>query len=220
MDIDGLGEAVMTQLVQKGFVQRVSDIFALQREQLLALDKFKEKSADNLLRAIEDAKGRNLDKLVFALGIRNIGEKAATLLAEKFRELEALAAATPEEILTIDGMGEIMAQSIVDFFAKEGTRDLLARLKDAGVNFRYQGEEKTDLLAGKTLVVTGTLPTLSRSEAEALIVKNGGKAAGSVSKKTAYVVAGEAAGSKLTKAQELGIPVISEEELLRMVNPQ
>ena len=220
MDIDGLGEAVMTQLVQKGFVQRVSDIFTLQREQLLELDKFKEKSADNLLRAIGDAKSRNLDKLVFALGIRNIGEKAAALLAEKFRELDVLAAATPEDILTIDGMGEIMAQSIVDFFAKEGTRDLLARLKAAGVNFRYQGEEKTDLLAGKTLVLTGTLPTLSRSEAEALIVKNGGKAAGSVSKKTAYVVAGEAAGSKLTKAQELGIPVISEEELLRMVSPQ
>ena len=217
MDIDGLGEAVMTQLVQKKLVQRVSDIFSLTREQLLTLDKFKAKSADNLLRAIENAKGRNLDKLVFALGIRNIGEKAAALLAEKFREMEVLAAASPEEILTIDGMGEIMAQSIVDFFAKDGTKDLLVRLSEAGVNFSYHGEEKTDLLAGKTLVVTGTLPTLSRGEAEALIVKNGGKAAGSVSKKTAYVVAGEAAGSKLTKAQELGVPVISEEELLRMV---
>ena len=217
MDIDGLGEAVMTQLVQKKLVQRVSDIFSLTREQLLTLDKFKAKSADNLLRAIENAKGRNLDKLVFALGIRNIGEKAAALLAEKFREMEVLAAASPEEILTIDGMGEIMAQSIVDFFAKDGTKDLLVRLSEAGVNFSYHGEEKTDLLAGKTVVVTGTLPTLSRGEAEALIVKNGGKAAGSVSKKTAYVVAGEAAGSKLTKAQELGVPVISEEELLRMV---
>ncbi len=220
MDIEGLGEAVMTQLVQKGMVQRVSDIFALERQQLLALDKFKEKSADNLLNAIEEAKNRNLDKLVFALGIRNIGEKAAAILAEKFRELETLAETTAEEISTIDGMGEIMAQSVVDFFAKEGTKDLLARLKAAGVNFRYQGEEKTDILAGKTLVVTGTLPTLSRSEAEALIVKNGGKATGSVSKKTAYVVAGEAAGSKLTKAQELGIPVISERELLQMVGQQ
>ncbi len=217
MDIDGLGEAVMTQLVQKGMVQRVSDIFALERQQLLTLDKFKEKSADNLLNAIEEAKSRNLDKLVFALGIRNIGEKAAAILAEKFRDLETLAGATAEEILAIDGMGEIMAQSVVDFFAKDGTKDLLSRLMAAGVNFRYRGEEKTDILAGKTLVVTGTLPTLSRSEAEALIVKNGGKAAGSVSKKTAFVVAGEAAGSKLTKAQELGIPVISEQELLEMV---
>lgn len=217
MDIDGLGEAVMTQLVEKNYVQRVSDIYALTQEQLLALDKFKEKSAANLLHAIEESKKQNLDKLIFALGIRNIGEKAAALLAEKFKDLENLAQADAELILEIDGMGEIMAGSIADFFQKEGTKDLLARLKAAGVNFRYQGEEKTDILAGKTLVVTGTLPTLSRNDAEALIVKNGGKAAGSVSKKTAYVVAGEAAGSKLTKAQELGVPVISEEELLRMV---
>lgn len=217
MDIDGLGEAVMTQLVEKNYVQRVSDIYALTQKQLLALDKFKEKSAANLLHAIKESKKQNLDKLIFALGIRNIGEKAAALLAEKFKDLENLAQADAELILEIDGMGEIMAGSIADFFQKEGTKDLLARLKAAGVNFRYQGEEKTDILAGKTLVVTGTLPTLSRNDAEALIVKNGGKAAGSVSKKTAYVVAGEAAGSKLTKAQELGVPVISEEELLRMV---
>lgn len=217
MDIDGLGEAVMTQLVEKALVLRVSDIYSLTHKQLLTLDKFKEKSAANLLQAIEASKAQNLDKLIFALGIRNIGEKAATLLAEKFKTLETLADATVEEILEIDGMGEIMAGSIVDFFQKEGTRDLLSRLKDAGVNFLYQGEEKTDVLAGKTLVVTGTLPTLSRSEAEALITQNGGKAAGSVSKKTSFVVAGEAAGSKLTKAQELGIPVISEQELLQMV---
>ncbi len=220
MDIDGLGEAVMTQLVDKGFVKRISDIFALEMDQLLQLDKFKEKSASNLMAAILDAKGRNLDKLIFALGIRNIGEKAAQLLAEEFRTLDALAAADADAILKIDGMGDIMAQSILDFFAKQGTRDLMERLRAAGVNFTYVGEEKTNLLAGKTLVVTGTLPTLSRSDAEALIVKNGGKAAGSVSKKTAYVVAGEAAGSKLTKARELGIPVITEDDLLRMVNPE
>lgn len=220
MDIDGLGEAVMTKLVEKGFVHQVSDIFSLQKEQLLQLDKFKDRSAENLLAAIQQAKGCNLDKLVFALGIRNIGEKAALLLAEKFRTMDALAAATEEEILAIDGMGEIMATSITEFFARAGTRDLLQRLRQAGVNFRYEGAEKTDLLAGKTLVVTGTLPTLSRAEAEALIVQNGGKAAGSVSKKTAFVVAGEAAGSKLTKARELGIPVLTEEELLQMVAPQ
>lgn len=217
MDIDGLGEAVMTQLVEKKYVQRVSDIYALTQEQLLTLDKFKKKSAANLLQAIEESKKQNLDKLIFALGIRNIGEKAAALLAEKFKDLESLAQADSALILEIDGMGEIMAGSIVDFFQKEGTKDLLARLKESGVNFHFQSEEGTDLLAGKTLVVTGTLPTLSRNDAEALIVKNGGKAAGSVSKKTAYVVAGEAAGSKLTKARELGIPVISEEELLRMI---
>ena len=217
MDIDGLGVAVMTQLVERGLVSQIPDIFTLTQEQLLTLDKFKEKSASNLISAIGDARSRNLDKLIFALGIRNIGEKAAVLLAEKFRTLDALAAATTEEIMTIDGMGDIMAQSIADFFGKEGTRDLIRRLKALQVNFNYIGEEKTDKLAGLTLVVTGTLPTLSRSEAEALITKNGGKAAGSVSKKTAYVVAGEAAGSKLTKAQELGIPVLTEQELLQLL---
>lgn len=218
MDIDGLGEAVMTQLVDKGFVRQIPDIFTLTAQQLLCLDKFKEKSTQNLLNAIREAKGRNLDKLIFALGIRNIGEKAAVLLAEHFKSLQNLQNATEQAILQIDGMGEIMAQSLLDFFAKDGTRDLLERLLAEGVNFQYHGEEKTDRLAGKTLVVTGTLPTLSREEAEALIVKNGGKAAGSVSKKTAYVVAGQAAGSKLSKARELGIPVITEEDLLRMVS--
>lgn len=217
MDIDGLGEAVMTQLVEKGFVQKVSDIYSLTAEQLLELDKFKQKSAQNLAQAIQRSKEQNLDKLIFALGIRNIGEKAAQLLAEQFGSLQALAKADLDSLMRIEGLGGIMAQSILDFFAKQGTQDLLQRLEEAGVNFRYQGEEKTTLLAGKTLVVTGTLPNLSRSEAEALIVHNGGKAAGSVSKKTAYVVAGEAAGSKLTKARELGVPVLTEAELLQML---
>ncbi len=219
MDIDGLGVAVMTQLTEKGFVQQIPDLFSLTQEQLLQLDKFREKSAANLLEAIQKAKSRNLDKLIFALGIRNIGEKAALALAEEFRTLDALAAAKVDDILKIDGMGEIMAQSIVDFFAKAGTQDLLQRLARAGVNFQYTGAEKTDRLAGKTLVVTGTLPTLSRAQAEELIVRSGGKAAGSVSRKTAFLVAGEAAGSKLNKARELGIPVITEEDLLRMVAP-
>ncbi len=219
MDIDGLGVAVMTQLTEKGFVQQIPDLFSLTQEQLLQLDKFREKSAANLLEAIQKAKSRNLDKLIFALGIRNIGEKAALALAEEFRTLDALAAAKVDDILKIDGMGEIMAQSIVDFFAKAGTQDLLQRLSRAGVNFQYTGAEKTDRLAGKTLVVTGTLPTLSRAQAEELIVRSGGKAAGSVSRKTAFLVAGEAAGSKLNKARELGIPVITEEDLLRMVAP-
>ena len=131
--------------------------------------------------------------------------------------MEALQGASVEEICTINGFGELMAQSVVEFFSKEGTTDLVRRLRELGLNMRWQGEPRTDRLAGLTLVVTGTLPTLSRKEAEALIVKNGGKAAGSVSKKTAYVVAGEAAGSKLTKAQELGVPVLSEAEFLAML---
>lgn len=217
MDIDGLGKAVAAQLVEKGYVKSAADIYDLTVEQLLTLDKFKQKSADNLWNAIRASKSNNLDKLLFGLGIRNIGDKAAALLAEHFGSMEALAAADEEAISAIDGFGGIMAQSVVAFFARQGTADLLARLRAAGVNMTWQGEEKTDKLAGMTIVVTGTLASLSRAEAEALIVKNGGKASGSVSKKTAYVLAGEAAGSKLTKAQQLGVPVLTEQEFLAML---
>ena len=217
MDIDGLGKAVAAQLVSKGYVHSAADLYDLTEEQLMTLEKFKEKSARNLLNAIEASKGNNLDKLLFGLGIRNIGEKAAALIAEHFRSMQAVRDAKEEQLSEIDGFGAVMAQSVVAFFAKEGTEDLIRRLADAGVNMEWHGEEKTDKLAGKTIVLTGTLPTLSRSEAEALITKNGGKASGSVSKKTAYVLAGEAAGSKLTKAQQLGVPVIDEETFLQMI---
>lgn len=217
MDIDGLGKAVSAQLVERGYVRSAADIYDLTEEQLLTLDKFKEKSARNLLSAIEASKKNNLDKLIFGLGIRNIGDKAAALLAEHFGSMEAVGAASVEEISAIDGFGGVMAQSVVEFFAKQGTADLLERLAKAGVNLQWQGEEKTDKLAGKTIVVTGTLAGLSRAEAEALIVKNGGKASGSVSKKTAYVLAGEAAGSKLAKARELGVPVLTEQEFLQLI---
>lgn len=217
MDIDGLGKAVAAQLVSKGYVHSAADLYDLTEEQLMTLDKFKEKSARNLLNAIEASKENNLDKLLFGLGIRNIGEKAAASIAEHFRSMQAVRQAGEEQLSEIDGFGAVMAQSVLAFFAKEGTEDLLGRLERAGVNMEWHGEEKTDKLAGKTIVVTGTLPTLSRAEAEALITKNGGKASGSVSKKTAYVLAGEAAGSKLTKAQQLGIPVIDEAAFLQMI---
>ncbi len=217
MDIDGFGPAVATQLVERGFVYTAADIYDLTREQLLQLDKFKEKSAENLLTAIAASKNNGLDKLLFALGIRNIGEKAAVLLAEAFGSMDALMAATEEQINAIDGFGGVMAASVLDFFAKEGSRDLIRRLVAAGVDMQYHGQKKSQLLLGKTIVVTGTLPTLSRTEAEALITQNGGKASGSVSKKTSYVLAGEAAGSKLTKAQTLGIPVIDEAAFLKML---
>ena len=220
MDIDGLGTAVATQLVEKGLVHSVADLYALTQEQLLTLAKFKEKSADNLYKAIERSKENNLDKLLFGFGIRNIGDKAAALLAEHFGTLEAIREAGVEAISEIDGFGGVMAQSIVEFFAKDGTADVIHRLADAGVNMKWKGEPKGDKLAGKTLVVTGTLETLSRSEAEALIVRNGGKASGSVSKKTSYVVAGAAAGSKLTKAQSLGVPVLTEEEFLVLLRDE
>lgn len=217
MDIDGLGTAVATQLVSKGMVHSAADLYTLKLEQLLTLDKFKEKSATNLLQAIQHSKQNNLDKLLFGFGIRNIGDKAAALLAEHFGSMQAIREATAEQIGEIDGFGGVMAQSVLEFFAKEGTADLVHRLADRGVNMQWKGEPKGDKLAGKTLVVTGTLETLSRSEAEALIVKNGGKASGSVSKKTSYVVAGAAAGSKLTKAQALGVPVLTEQEFLAML---
>lgn len=217
MDIDGLGTAVATQLVSKGMVHSAADLYTLTLEQLLTLDKFKEKSATNLLQAIQHSKQNNLDKLLFGFGIRNIGDKAAALLAEHFGSMQAIREATAEQIGEIDGFGGVMAQSVLEFFAKEGTADLVHRLADCGVNMQWKGEPKGDKLAGKTLVVTGTLETLSRSEAEALIVKNGGKASGSVSKKTSYVVAGAAAGSKLTKAQTLGVPVLTEQEFLAML---
>ena len=217
MDIDGLGVAVCTQLVDRGLVRSAADLYTLTPEQLLTLDKFKDKSADNLLAAIAHSKENNLDKLLFGLGIRNIGDKAAALLAGHFGTMEAVAAATAEQICEIDGFGAVMAQSVVEFFAREGTADLVRRLAAQGVNMRWQGQVRTDKLAGKTIVVTGTLPTLSRKEAEAMIVQNGGKASSSVSKKTAYVLAGEAAGSKLDKARQLGVPVLSEAEFLSMI---
>ncbi len=220
MDIDGFGPAVAAQLTERGLVRTAADIYDLTLEQLLTLDKFKEKAAANLLEAIAASKQNGLDRLLFALGIRNIGSKAAALLAERFGTMEAVEAATEEALNEIDGFGGVMTESVLDFFAKEGTRDLLRRLRAAGVNTRYNGPEKTDRLAGKTIVVTGTLPTLSRMQAEALISQNGGKAASSVSKKTSYVLAGEAAGSKLTKAQALGIPVLNEAEFMDLIGSE
>ena len=217
MDIDGLGEAVAAQLIDKGYVKNVADAYDLTVDQLLTLDKFKQKSATNLKTAIERSKTNNLDKLVFGLGIRNIGDKAAAQLAERFGTMDAIRAATQEQIAEIDGFGGIMAQSVAEFFARQGTADLLDRLAAAGVNMIWHGEPRGTALEGLTIVVTGTLPTLSRQEAESLIKQNGGKASGSVSKKTSYVLAGEAAGSKLTKAQALGVPVIDEAEFLSMI---
>ena len=217
MNIDGLGPAVAAQLVEKGLIRNASDIYYLRAEDLHQLEKFKEKSVLNLLAAIEASKQNNLDKLLFALGVRNIGAKGAALLAEHFGTIEAVQNAHAQQINEIDGFGGVMTESVLDFFAKDGTQDLIRRLSQAGVNTEYHGERKTSRLSGMTIVVTGTLPTLSRNDAEALIVKNGGKASGSVSKKTSYVLAGDAAGSKLTKAQSLGVSVIDEPEFLRMI---
>lgn len=220
MDIDGLGEAVAQQLLNKGFVKTVADLYTLTKQDLMTLDKFGEKSADNLLESIRKSKSRELPGLVFALGIRGIGSSSAVLLCKKFGSMENIMNASAEEISQINGFGDVLAESVYTAMREPHRIALINRLRDLGLNMTYTGEQASDKLAGLTIVVTGTLPTLKREQAKALIEKNGGKFGSSVSKKTNYVLAGEEAGSKLTKANELGIPVITEEQFLNMIDEQ
>lgn len=219
MDIDGLGLAVLSQLVENGFIKNFTDIYKLRAVDISALERMGEKSALNLIDAVEKSKSREIYKFIYALGIRHIGQKAAKLLCEHFLSVEKLFTATVEEILEIDGFGEIMAQSVVDYFSLEQTRNLIDELKSLGV-LMMPMEKKTaeGVFLGKTFVLTGTLPTLTRNEASKIIEDNGGKTSSSVSKKTDFVLAGEDAGSKLAKANSLGVTVISEEEFLSMIN--
>ena len=217
MNIDGMGPQIVELLLANHLISDVADLYALKAESLSALERLGEKSAQNLIGAIAASKEAGLERLVFALGIRNIGEVAAAALAARYGTLEALMDATAEEICTLSDFGAITASSVVDFFAHESNRRLCQKLIEAGLLTASVATPAEDLLEGLTFVLTGTLPTMSRDEAGALIKAKGGKVSGSVSKKTSYVVAGEAAGSKLTKAQSLGVPVISEEELLAMI---
>ncbi len=218
MDIEGLGESVCEVLVNEGLVKNAADIYYLKEEQLLSLERFAEKSARNLIEAIEKSKENDLSKLLFAFGIRHIGAKAAKLLSVNFGTLEKIMSATKEEILLIDGFGEIMAESAVEFFALEPTKRMVEELQSAGVNMKSLAEVKDNRFQGMTFVLTGTLPTMSRAEASEIIEGFSGKTSSSVSKKTTYVLAGEDAGSKLTKAQTLGVTIISEEEFKNMIN--
>ena len=217
MDIDGLGPAVLEQLVAAGKLHSPADLYALTREELSGLERMGEKSAENLIAALETSKQNPVWRLIFALGIPHIGQKAAKLLCAKFGGIDEILAASAEEIAAIDGYGEIMAQAATQFFSLSGTRHLIGRLREAGLTLSGKPEASGEgLFSGMTFVLTGTLPHLARSEAAAIIERLGGKAASSVSKKTTYVVAGEAAGSKLTKAESLGIPVLDEAALLQM----
>ena len=216
MDVEGLGPAALEQLSAALSVQSPADLYGITAEQLETLERFGKKSAENLVAAIEKSKQNDLSRLLFALGIPHIGAKAAKLLSSTFRTMDALIAADEEAIAAIDGFGGIMAQEVYAFFRKRSALELIDRLKAAGVNMTGESTVSDTRFLGKTFVLTGTLPTLTRAEASKLIEKNGGKVSSSVSKKTAYVVAGEEAGSKLTKAQTLGIPVITEAELLAM----
>lgn len=218
MNIDGLGEAIVGLLIDNRLISSAADLYTLTAEQLMTLPSFKEKSVSNLLTAIENSKKNEPDRLIFALGIRGIGGRSATLLCKRFGSVEAVMNATAEEITAIDSFGEVLAENIVNAFGDEGMRALVERLKEYGLNMEYHDAAVSDIFAGKTFVITGTLPTMKREEAKSLIESMGGKCSGSVSKKTDYVVAGEAAGSKLTKANELGITVISEEQLVEMTN--
>ena len=217
MDIEGLGESVSEVLVNEGFVKNAADIYYIKEEELLSLERFAEKSAKNLIEAIEKSKENDLSKLLFAFGIRHIGAKAAKLLAVNFGTLEKIMSATKEDILLIDGFGETMAESVVEFFSLEPTEKMVEELKNAGVNMKSLTEVKDNRFQGMTFVLTGTLPTMSRAEASEIIEGFSGKTSSSVSKKTTYVLAGEDAGSKLTKAQSLGITVITEEEFKNMI---
>lgn len=217
MNIDGLGPQIIDLLIENDLIFSSADLYTLRAEDVQNLERMGEKSAQNLIEAIARSKSAGLERLLCALGIPNVGEVAAEALAKKFRTLEACMSATADELIAINDFGEITARSVIAFFNHESNVELCRKLIAAGVLTEAVKETASDKLEGLTFVLTGTLPTMSRDEAGELIKAQGGKVAGSVSKKTSYVVAGEAAGSKLTKAQDLGIKIIDEAELLRML---
>lgn len=220
LDIDGFGTQTVKVLLDQGLVKDEADIFSLQAEDLLPLEGFAEKKVENLLAGIEAAKGRSLARVITALGIEGVGEIMAGTLADEFHSIDALAQAPVEALEEIEGVGPNIAQALHDWFRDDFHQQLIAKLRAAGVRMEQDqsaAEEGSDRLAGQTFVITGTLPSLKRSDAKALIQLHGGKVTGSVSKKTGYLLAGEAAGSKLTKAQTLGVVIIDEATLFRMI---
>lgn len=217
MDIEGLGPAVVQALVDRKLISTPADLYTLDSEQVAAIDGLGAKSAENLQASLEKSKGQGLTRLLTAFGIRQVGSKAAQSLSRKFQTLDKLMAATEEDLTAVDDIGGITAKSLTQWFASPQSRHLIEALRAAGVSFDSTEEPVGETLAGKTFVLTGTLTRFSRSEAKKLLESQGAKVSGSVSKKTSYVVAGEAAGSKLTKANELGIPVLTEDEMLAML---
>jgi DNA ligase (NAD+) len=217
MDIEGLGDAVVEQLVDTGLVKSPADLYSLEKQQLLGLEGFKEKKAQNLIDAIEASKTRPFDRILFALGIRHVGSGSARVLAQNFPDIETLMAADVQTLEKIRDIGPIVGKSIYDFFQTAENRQLIEKLQTAGINFKQTTQTQNNELAGLTFVLTGTMENLSRDEAGELIRARGGTVASSVSKNTSYVVAGEKAGSKLKRAEELGIEVLDEAAFLRLL---
>ena len=217
MDIEGLGDALLNKLVEQNMIKTAADIYSLYFGKIAEMDKKGKKSAENLKKAIEKSKENDLSKLVFALGIRHVGAKAAKLLSDNFRDIDSIMNSSAENISKIDGFGLVMAQSVVDFMSMPQSQKLIADLKAAGVNMKAEDTHIDNRFSGKTFVLTGTLTKYTRSEASRIIENYGGKTSSSVSKKTDYVLAGEAAGSKLAKATELGIKIINEDEFAEMI---
>jgi len=218
MDIVGLGDAIVDTLIDKGLLKDITDIYILKFEDFMELEGFKEKSSQNLIDAINSSKNNTLDKLLFGLGIRHIGKKASKILAENFEDIYEISNASVEELNAIEDFGNIMAISVNEFFAKEQTKKIIKKLDEFGVNLKgSKKEKKSEIFLGKTICITGSFDNFSRDEIVKMIEENSGKASSSVSKKTSYLIAGEAAGSKLTKAQDLGIQIISIDEFLEMI---
>lgn len=217
MDIEGLGPAIIETFVNEGMIAKTYDIYNLDFNKILSLEGFKETSANNIINSVNNSKNNDLSKLIFALGIRHIGAKAGKLLADYFKDIDLVMNASVDDILQIDGFGKIMAESVVEFFSSDSTKELIEMLKEAGVNMKSTNVVEDTRFSGMTFVLTGTLPTLKRAEASKIIESFGGKTSSSVSKKTTYVLAGEEAGSKLDKANKLGVQVISEEEFKEMI---
>jgi DNA ligase (NAD+) len=217
MNIDGMGEAVVVQLMEHGMVRSIADLYSLTSDKLLTLERIGQKTADALIAEIEQSKKAPLDRVLFGLGIRFVGERTAQLLADAFGSMDALLRATPEELERVQEVGPRVAAAVHEFFAEQSNRELIERLRVAGLTFNAERRKRTAKLEGLTFVLTGTLPVLTRDEAKDRIEAAGGRVAGSVSKKTSYVVAGEEAGSKLDKARDLKVPIIGEAELLEML---
>ena len=216
MNMDGVGEKLVKALLQNGLIKDASDLYYITKEQILSLERMGEKSADNFIKSVEGSKKMGLARVIYALGIRHIGEVASSELADKFGSIDALFEADAERIKEIGDFGDIMAKSVVEFFSKDSTKYIISRLKEAGVDMANEVKEKTNEFEGLTFVLTGTLENMTRDEASEMIKARGGKVSSSVSSKTSYVLAGEEAGSKLTKAQALGVKIISKEEFLEM----